>query len=322
MIGRMDMSPRDAISIRNGLAGYRLGSGEPILLMPGPHRFQRPGLRGADALITGLTALGREVITYDPPGSGRSTRAARVGMEEMIDCTDEVLDRHGVSRPIDALGHSMGGFALLAYALVRSNRCSRLVLVGTGAGGYLEAPGALWNRGHPHFARMAMLGILQRIWPRLGPEQVLRNLIERESFVDRSLARPTPVAFRDWLRPKLGRTDWHEVARRIDNRGRLGRITVPTLVLCGRHDPQFPVACSSELVAGITGAQGVIFERSGHYPFIEEPAVFWATVDQFLRTATPDPRKSSCTADDAVIAQRAVLPSRPMADRSGRAPGS
>lgn len=30
-------------AIHAGLAVYRFGGGEPILFMPGPHRFQRPG---------------------------------------------------------------------------------------------------------------------------------------------------------------------------------------------------------------------------------------------------------------------------------------
>ena len=55
----------------DGLAVYRLGHGEPVLLMPAPHRFERPGLREFDALADGLQRLGRQVITYDPPGWSR-----------------------------------------------------------------------------------------------------------------------------------------------------------------------------------------------------------------------------------------------------------
>jgi hypothetical protein len=87
------------------LAVYRFGSGQQVLLMPGPHRFQQPGDRTADALIAGLTQLGRQVITFDPPASGRSTRAARLGMPEMHQCADEALDVCGVAGPVDALGH-------------------------------------------------------------------------------------------------------------------------------------------------------------------------------------------------------------------------
>ena len=62
------------------LAVYRFGQGERILLMPGPHCFSRPGFATTDVLINGLTAMSRQVITFDPPGSGRSTRPARLSM--------------------------------------------------------------------------------------------------------------------------------------------------------------------------------------------------------------------------------------------------
>ena len=60
-------------TMHDGLAVYRFGSGDPIFLMPGPHRIEQPGDRMADALIGGLRRLGRQVITFDPPGSGKLT---------------------------------------------------------------------------------------------------------------------------------------------------------------------------------------------------------------------------------------------------------
>lgn len=139
-LGRTGWVRAPRISIHDGLAVCGFGTGEPVFFMPGPHRFQRPGLRSADALIDGLVGLGREVVTFEPPGSGRSTRPARLGMEEMIACSDEVLDGCGLRVPVDALGHSMGGFALIAYALARPSRIRRLVLVGTG-GEIVPRPG-------------------------------------------------------------------------------------------------------------------------------------------------------------------------------------
>jgi len=280
----------EPVAVMRGLAVYRIGGGDPVLLMPGPHRFQRPGLRSADALIAGLVDAGRSVVTFDPPGSGRSPRPARLGMEEMIACTDEALAAAGVRAPVAALGHSMGGFCLVAYALARPERLARLMLVGTGAGGYMRAAGALWNRGHRRFAAMASLGVLQALVPRRAPEQLLRNLIERASFVDGALARPTPVRPADWVRPRAGRADWHRIAVRLDYRARLADIRTPCLILCGRHDPQFALPCSEELAAGIAGARLVVFERSGHYPFLEEPVAFWRALGAFLAGDRERPR--------------------------------
>jgi hypothetical protein len=56
-----------------GLAIYRLGSGEPLLLIPAPHGFVAgPTAEGPLAAL--LTALGHTVITFDPPGAFRSAR--------------------------------------------------------------------------------------------------------------------------------------------------------------------------------------------------------------------------------------------------------
>lgn len=282
--GERPTAPPVPTLIHNGLAVYSFGEGEPILFMPGPHRFEQPGDRMADALIAGLTALGRRVITFDPPASGHSTRPARLGMPEMHHCASEALELCGIVGPVEGLGHSMGGLALLAYAIEQPGRIKRLILVGTGSGrsAYMGAAGALWNRSHPAFWRMAALGILHIVWPRLGPQLIMFNLIERESFVNRNLAMPRPVRAIDWLRPRRGRTDWHRVAQRLDYAPRLAEIAVPTLILCGNRDPQFPPASSAALAAGIPDARAVYFARSGHYPFIEEPEAFWQVLGEFL----------------------------------------
>jgi proline iminopeptidase len=70
------------------------------------------------------------------------------------------------------------------------------------------------------------------------------------------------------------------------------------LVLCGRRDPQFPLSASRRLADAVPGAQLQWFDHSGHYPFLEEPAAFWAAVARFLGpegVAGPDqdPRTTS-----------------------------
>jgi proline iminopeptidase len=63
------------------------------------------------------------------------------------------------------------------------------------------------------------------------------------------------------------------------------RHVAPTLILCGRQDPQYAPACSEELAAGISGSQLSWFEHSGHFPFIEEPEALWPRVAAFLQAA-------------------------------------
>jgi pimeloyl-ACP methyl ester carboxylesterase len=99
-----------------GLAVYRLGSSSPLLLMPTPHGFVvRPTPEGPMATL--LAALGRAVITFDPPGAFRSTRPARVDLFEMLGCAAEALAACGVDGPVDVVGHSMSGLCALAFAV-------------------------------------------------------------------------------------------------------------------------------------------------------------------------------------------------------------
>ncbi|GAC1639092.1 MAG: hypothetical protein NVS4B9_31930 [Ktedonobacteraceae bacterium] len=63
----------------------------------------------------------------------------------------------------------------------------------------------------------------------------------------------------------------------------LGEITTPTLVMAGRHDwitP--PVQGAERLHAGLPNSQLVIFEGSGHFPYVEENNKFVRVVNDWV----------------------------------------
>ncbi len=63
---------------------------------------------------------------------------------------------------------------------------------------------------------------------------------------------------------------------------RLGEIDVPTLILVGRRDFFCPPSQAERMHRGIRGSEMVVFERSGHYPFVEEAEAFRDTVRDWL----------------------------------------
>ena len=113
-------------TVHDGLAVYRLGSGEPVLLFPYPHGSTLRSM-AEDSLAALLAGLERQVITFDPPGAYRSTRPMRCDMAEMLACAGEALHACRIKLPVDVVGHSMGSLCALALAIERPELVRRLV---------------------------------------------------------------------------------------------------------------------------------------------------------------------------------------------------
>lgn len=190
--------------VHDGLAMYRMGSGEPVLLFPYPHSMTLSSM-AESPLAELFSRMGRSVITFDPPGAYASTRQAQCTLSEMSICAAETLNRFEVSTAVDIAGHSMGAFCALAFAL--------------------EHPG--WVR------RLVMLGC-----DNLAVHKRLSNLVEEASYVDPSSASQWTVEKGDRRRPAPPRTSWQRNVRRYDLADRLRTLRNPVLLLYGRQDVQ------------------------------------------------------------------------------------
>jgi proline iminopeptidase len=66
-----------------------------------------------------------------------------------------------------------------------------------------------------------------------------------------------------------------------DITNRLGEIRVPTLLTVGRHDEMWP-SHMQDMQARIPGSELIIFEKSSHMAFVEEPEAYRAAINRFL----------------------------------------
>jgi pimeloyl-ACP methyl ester carboxylesterase len=240
-----------------------------------------------DRLADLLVAAGFSVVSFDPPGAYRSSRPMQGDMGEMLGCCGEALDVARVRVPVLVVGHSMGALCALGLAIERPGLVARLVLIGA-----LSGFPAARRWGIPHnWSPWRDQQWWQCMW--LGTRQILglgtlatyrrlANLTGRASVLDQALAEPFAVEPGDERRPQPARAIWLQTVRKVDYRHRLAQVKAPTLVLAGRHDPQTPMPCAHELVAGIARSRLTVFERSGHAPFIEEPEPFTREVTAFL----------------------------------------
>jgi proline-specific peptidase len=264
-----------------------VGHGYPLLLMHGgpgaDHWTMLPFRRLADQFT---------LVFYDHRGNGRSTGAPVTSMtwENLTADADALRETLGFERWA-VLGHSFGGHVALEYALRYPHSLSHLVLLDTGGDARWSrqnAPELLARRGYsPGTVRLvrrffngqiapkemlpAMLRFGGAYYHRRGPS--LLRLIARDMIQGewRTKTRPEALIFagRQLLK------DWTVM-------GRLGEISVPTLVMAGRDDFLFPPEHQAALAAGIPNARLRIIERAGHNPHSEQPGVVMQAVTDFL----------------------------------------
>lgn len=274
-------------SIEDGLAVYSVGDGDPVLLFPYPHGHTTEPMAQAP-LADILVALGLRVITFDVPGAYRSTREPTGTMDEMIAAADETLARLGIEGPVNVVGHSMSGFAALAYAIERPERVMHLVLANSVSGFPAAArcgyPGTAFKITDANYWRVIFWGMqVNGGRASLETHKKLQNLMQEHAFFDPAFYTPLEIQPDDAEQGVPIRMIWSKnMYSGLSYADRLGEVRAETLVIAGRHDPEAGMACADELVQGIGDALMVIFERSGHAPFIEEAGGFQETVGAFL----------------------------------------
>ena len=103
-------------------------------------------------------------------------------------------------------------------------------------------------------------------------------------------------SFRDWLATRMGSADYRAAspelrptlvaAVREDLSPLAGRVSLPTLLIWGSNDLELPLRPHAErLQALIPSAELVVFEGSGHFPFLDQAARFAAVADALMDAA-------------------------------------
>jgi pimeloyl-[acyl-carrier protein] methyl ester esterase len=95
------------------------------------------------------------------------------------------------------------------------------------------------------------------------------------------------AALRSWAGQEFARNDpeaigatWQSLVDE-DFRSILAGIRQPTLVVHGANSHLYGSDTADHLVAALPNARGVMFERSGHSPHIEQPELFNRTIREF-----------------------------------------
>ncbi len=265
-----------------------IGQGYPLLIMHGG-----PGMDHTSMLPLQPCADQFTLIFYDHRCNGRSDGAEVSSMTwPNLTADAEALRQTLGFEKWAVLGHSFGGMVALEYALRYPQSLSHLLLMDTcGDTRWVQhnAPEILAKRGYSPAAVEAARRFFNG---QLRPDEVFRAALKfarAYSYHFSLLATARQVIFgpRLKMRPEAQIFGFGQLLTGWTVMDRLSEIEVPTLVLAGRQDFQFPPEHQAILADRLPNAQLEIIERAGHNAPMERPAEVIEVVRRFLNTAHP-----------------------------------
>ncbi|SET93258.1 proline iminopeptidase [Salinibacillus kushneri] len=182
-------------------------------------------------------------------------------------------------------GHSTGGMLGIIYGIYFSNSLNFNVIVGAAAREYMTfSKDCIYNPKHSEFTRMQELNeTLKRLdihskrRIELKVERTKLSLFDPEKYDElfsENISKGMSAIRMDFFSREL---QVYDVTKKLEF------ISTPTLILCGRYDVQCPVKYSIEMEEGIPNSKLVIFEKSNHYPFLEEAEQFTKEYNLFIK---------------------------------------
>ncbi len=229
-------------------------------------------------------AASRRVIFYDQRGNGRSSplkAAQSCTIADQIADLDALRAHVGCER-MDLLGHSWGGYLAMAYAARHPGRVSRLIICDSAAPRWEDTIFLFKDVFPEGVERQSALAFAETLGDSAAIHATLREYFSMLFYSpenrNRYLAAARPYVYRPAINAALNAD-----AKRFDLGPELPKFGFPTLVLTGRYDMNVAPAVAHRIHKAIPGSRFVVFERSGHLPFFEEPEAFVRTVEEFLR---------------------------------------
>lgn len=235
-----------------------IGQGQPLVMLHG---------WGCDwqiwyPLIQSLSTH-YQLIIPDLPAFGQSEAAAAIwNTTDYVKWFEEFIKATLDTKPFMLMGHSFGGKIGAVYASQQPAQLQKLILVGSSG-----LPDPL----PPHRAlQQTVLGLIPTQLKNAIPAAFKYKVLNSTgSATDHFHSNPTQ-------RQILRQIVRENIAHYLPN------LTVPTLLLWGKNDPETPLNQGRRFAELTPHSTLVLLEKSGHFPFIDETETFVTQLESFL----------------------------------------
>ena len=280
--------------------GYKInvevkGSGDPIFFIPGGPGNSHDYMQGA----FGQYYKTNTVVFFDFLGRGKSDDAknkSEYSVENDTDLIEKIRKLLGFEK-ISVVGHSYGSVPAQNYAIKYPNHTNKMVII---AGFH---SGLMWQANcdsYNHYAKTHF----PELWKKVDSLRALGYVSSDKEFMKVYGSFPTKYIyyhntsikgnvpkydFRNWnddvYSQIIGRDGDFEVSGSMidtDFRRDLKNIKAPTLITSGRYDGVSTPEFNQQYKVFMPQANFVIFEQSGHNPYLEEPEKFYKLFEEFM----------------------------------------
>jgi proline iminopeptidase len=270
-----------------------VGNGHPplVILHGGPdfnHNYLLPELDRLSRVF--------RLIYYDQRGRGKSSGTVvpeAVNIESEVDDLDRLRQYFGLGT-IAVLGHSWGCILAMEYATCHSDHTSHLVLLNTAPASHADL---LRFREQRQAAEAITLAKMRSIadtpeyangdieteaeYYRAHFSNALLQADHLESIIRRlrSHFKPKDILKARAIEDRLYAQTW--LSPEYDLLARLGKLTVPTLIIHGDHD-LIPLECASSVAEAVLGSRLVVLSDCGHFAYLERPTEVLNAIVHFL----------------------------------------
>lgn len=215
-----------------------------------------------------------KVIRIDFPGHGNSASPlGNFSFEEFAAVINDLLNQLDIKDEINLIGHSMGGFAALAFSRLHRERVASLILVHTLAKG----PDSKSIRN-----RLRQMELI-----RCDKKNLLLQFANESNFAPGNAPKfPLSYACLEVASNQVTREGAlaaiHAINTRQNGLPFLMNANIPTLFVIGKQDRIYDPDDQLWEQQNIPGAEVLLLQHSGHLGFFEEETVFNDKIDSFL----------------------------------------
>jgi proline iminopeptidase len=222
-------------------------------------------------------------VFYDQRGNGRS---GALKPDQTCTLADQISDLDAVrahlgADKLDIVGHSWGGYLVMAYAARHPDRVRHLVTVGSAAPKWSDTVFLFKDIFPEGQERADSYAFGDALGDAAATDAGLREYLtwlfyapdKRDAFV----AQINTKVFTKSVNEAVERD-----VQRFDLNPEIKKFKFPTLVITGRYDINVAPSVAFKIHKAIPGSKFVVLERSGHLPFFEEPEPFVRAVEAFL----------------------------------------